>query len=119
VKMTSRLLPALALASALAAPACATSGHMYRDDRPYAYAQAPGVERIARDNGFREGREAGDKDARHGKSFSPERHGDFRDADDGYHRDFGDKEFYRREFRDGYRAGYAESYNAYLSGYRR
>ena len=116
-----RIAPALALLGALvAAPACTTGGYAYRGDRPYDRDdRARYVERIAHDNGFREGRVAGDKDARHGKSFSPERHGDFRDADDGYRRDFGDKEFYRREFREGYRAGYGESYDAYRGGYRR
>ncbi len=120
---TSRFVPALALLGALvAAPACATGGYVYRGDRPYdggRYGAGREVERIAHDNGYREGRQAGEKDGRKGRSFSFERHDDWRDADDGYRREFGDREFYRREFREGFRAGYADGYNAYARGYRR
>lgn len=115
----SRFFPALALAGALglAAPACATSGYVY--ERSAGYGRGPEVSRIAHDNGFREGREDGNKDARKGRTFDPSRHGNFRDADDGYHRDFGDKDFYRQQFREGYRAGYTDSFNAYAREYRR
>jgi hypothetical protein len=111
---TSRFVPALALFGALvAAPACASGGYGYHD-RPYG--ARPDTVRIAHDNGYHEGREAGEKDARKGRSFSMERHDDFRDADEGYHRDYGDKDFYRREFREGFRAGYTEGYNAFARG---
>lgn len=116
----SRIVPAIALAGALAAaPACATGGYGYRGDRPYGrYGGGPEVERIAHDNGYHEGREAGEKDARRGRSFDLDRHDDWRDADEGYRRDYGDKDFYRREFREGFRAGYNDGYNA-IGGYRR
>jgi len=106
-------VPAFALLGALvAAPACATGGYVYRSDRPYEQGRAREVERIAHENGYRDGRSAGEKDARKGKSFSFERHDDWRDADDGYHRDFGDRDFYRHEFREGFRSGYSEGFNA-------
>jgi len=113
-----RFLPAAALLGALAVvPACASGSVVYRSEPPRGYGLE--VERIAHENGFREGREAGEKDARKGRSFDIDRHDDWRDADDGYHRNYGDKEFYRREFREGFRAGYTESYNALARGYRR
>ncbi len=108
-----RWLPMFALAAALgAAPACASGAYGYRSDRPYDSAHARDIERIAHENGYREGREAGEQDARRGRSYSFDRHDDWRDADRGYHRDYGDREFYRREFREGFRAGYTEGYNA-------
>jgi len=118
-----RFVPALTLLGALvAAPACATGGYVYhggpydRDDRGR---YARDVERIAHDNGYREGREAGEKDGRKGRSFSFERHDDWRDADEGYRREYGNKDFYRREFREGFRAGYTAAYNQFARGYRR
>jgi hypothetical protein len=115
-----RFVPALALLGTLvAASACATGGYVYRGDRPYEQGRyARDVERIAHENGYRDGRSAGEKDARKGRSFSFERHDDWRDADDGYHRDFGDKDFYRREFREGFRSGYGEGFNEYARGRR-
>lgn len=118
----SRIVPAIALFGALvAAPACATGGYVYRGDRPYGRDVGYGreVERVAHENGYREGRKAGEKDGRNGRSFAFDRHGDWRDADDGYRRDYGDRDFYRREFREGFRAGYTEGYNAYAGRYRR
>ena len=118
----SRFVTVLALVGALAAaPACASGGYVYRGDRPYNRGYARDVERIAHENGFREGRKAGESDGRKGRAFAFDRHGDWRDADDGYRRDFGDREFYRHEFREGFRAGYTEAYNQYAryNGYRR
>jgi len=102
---------ALLLIGGLAAlPACAAGRYSYRSDRPYSGGST--VERIAHENGYDEGREAGEQDARRGRSFSLDRHGDWRDADEGYHREYGDKNFYRHEFREGFRAGYEDGYNA-------
>ena len=115
-----RFVPAFALLGALvAAPACATGGYVYRGDRPYERGAGREVERIAHDNGYHEGREAGEKDGRRGRSFSFDRHDEWRDADEGYRRDYGDKDFYRREFREGFRAGYTEGFNATARGSRR
>ena len=38
---------------------------------------------------------------------------DWRDANEGYRREYGDREFYRHEFREGFRAGYTDAFNAY------
>jgi hypothetical protein len=120
----SGIVPAIALLGALVAtPACATGAYVYRGDRgPYDQGRYGGeVERIAHERGYRDGREDGEKDARRGRSFAFDRHDDWRDADDGYHRNYGDKEFYRHEFREGFRAGYTDGYNAFARGgfYRR
>lgn len=115
---TTRFIPALALLGGLAAaPACASGSYVYRGDRPYEQGRdGREVERVAHDRGYRDGREAGEKDARRGRSFSFDRHDDWRDGDDGYRRDYGDREFYRREFREGFRAGYTDGFNAFARG---
>ena len=110
---THRYLPALLLSASvlLAAPACASYGYGYQ--RGGAYRD---VERRAYDTGYREGLKAGEEDGRKGRAFSFQRHGDWRDGDDGYHRDYGDREFYRRAFRRAFETGYSEGFNRYGRG---
>jgi hypothetical protein len=93
---------------ACATPACAAQ--VYGSGYPRG-GYARDLERRAYDNGFREGVEEGQNDARHNRDFSPQRHSEFRDGDRGYNRDYGDREFYRRNYRQGFQAGYAEAYN--------
>jgi hypothetical protein len=105
--MMTRHLPACLFAVGvwMTTPACASAGYTYAyqvDSREF--------QRHAYDHGYRDGVHAGEKDARDHRRFSPERHDNFRDADDGYHRHDGDKEVYRVAFRDGFRAGYREGY---------
>ncbi len=83
-----RWLSMLALVATVAvAPACASDGYLYAGDRPYAgyggygayrgYGAYMGeVRRIAHQNGYHEGREAGEKDGRRRRSFSFDRHDD-------------------------------------------
>jgi len=109
-----RYLPALLLVAgvAMAAPACAqTYGYGY-PTRGY----GRDIERRAYDNGYREGLEQGQNDARHNRNFSFERHGEFRDADNGYHRGDGDINFYRRSYRQGFENGYRESFDRFARG---
>jgi hypothetical protein len=108
---THRYLPALILSAGVlgVAPACASYGY-YGYQRGGVYRD---VERRAYDIGYREGSQAGEEDGRKGRVFSFERHGTWRDADDGYHHDYGDREFYRRAFRQGYEAGYTQAFNRY------
>jgi hypothetical protein len=77
------------------------------------------VGRIAYNNGFHEGREAGEHDGRGGRRFDPDRHSDWRDGDEGYRRSYGDKDFYRRAFRSGFEAGYSQAFSRYSADYRR
>jgi hypothetical protein len=112
---THRYLPLLLLsAGALtAASACASSGYYPSQRSGYRY----DIERRAYDYGYREGVKQGDEDGRRGRSFSFERHDDWRDADDGYSRSYGDREFYRRNYRRGFETGYTETFNRYRGGY--
>lgn len=118
----ARYVPALVLLAgvSIAAPACAQTygygGYGRYPDRGYARE----IERRAYDNGYREGLEEGRNDARHDRNYSYQRHDEYRDADDGYHRGDGDPDFYRRAYRAGFQAGYDESYNRYAryGGYR-
>jgi hypothetical protein len=118
-----RLIPAAVLAvAALASTACAT-GYAYGDRRPYVYGDRgyyAGADRIAYDNGFRRGIRDGERDSRGNHRFDPRRHGGWRDADNGYRREYGDHNFYRRNFRSGYEAGYAQGFRRSDGGrYRR
>src|SRR5690242_12822919 len=108
-----RYFSALAVVGLVAAatPACATSTYRYGPPPNAGYAR--GVERRAYDRGFHEGVEEGRNDARHNRRFSYDRHNEYRDADDGYHRGEGDREFYRRSYRAGFEAGYNEGFNRY------
>jgi hypothetical protein len=96
---------------AIAAPACTTGYYGYQRGGLY-----PDAERRAYDNGYRDGQKDGEKDARNGRSFSYDRHDDWRDADDGYHRDYGSRDYYRRVFRRGFETGYSEGFNRYARG---
>jgi len=106
----SRYIPALVLLTgvSLAAPACAAQTYGYGYPRG---GYARDVERRAYDNGYREGLEEGRNDARHDRNYSYERHSEFRDADDGYHRGDGDLNYYRRSYRQGFENGYRESFD--------
>ncbi len=99
-------IPAFLLATGLlvTAPACAQT---YR----YGYPNYPAdVQRRAYDRGYHEGTEDGRDDARKGRPADFRRHDEFRDADEGYNRSYGDREYYREVFRRGYVAGYNEAY---------
>ena len=115
-----RILSAALLAAGTIATtsACATYGYAarpYDNGGPY-----QDIQRVAYDNGFREGVRAGEHDGRDGRRYEPSRHDDWRDADDGYHRNYGDRNWYRKNFRTGFEAGYAQGYRRSDDGrYRR
>ena len=126
--ITTRLLAA-ALAIGvigLSSTACAT-GYGYGNGGGYGrygdygdrgrYNDYRYVERQAYDNGFRDGLRAGERDGRRGRRFDPSRHDDWRDADHGFRREYGDHNLYRRAFRGGFESGYSQGYRQY--GYRR
>jgi hypothetical protein len=131
MRKTFRLVPIMVLAlSAVASTACATGyaygqRGTYRDRGPYgdggytdrgAYRE---IERRAYDNGYRDGLRRGENDGRSRHRFDPTRHGDWRNADDGFRREYGDHNLYRRNFRAGFEAGYAQAYRQSDRGYRR
>jgi hypothetical protein len=78
-------------------------GYTYYDRRDDRY-------NPAFDNGYRDGMSIGQKDARQGKSFRPQKHDEYEDADRGYNRGYGDKNQYKSEYRQGFQNGYSDGY---------
>ena len=109
------LVPVLAaLAIAVAAPASAQWGRV--DSRPGS-GYPSDVRRIAYDRGFREGVIEGEKDGRSRDPYRYQDEGDFRRADVGYDRSYGDRDRYRQLFRQGFAEGYSEGYRRYSGRY--
>jgi len=81
-----------------------------------------GYSSVPFDNGYKDGYDKGREDARDNDSYDPVRHSRYRSADHGYDRRYGSKDDYRRVYRDGFEAGYGDSYrdaNRNGSGQRR
>jgi hypothetical protein len=108
-----RLFSAVLLAGGVltASAACASQGAFYGYQRDYR-----NFERRAYDNGYREGLEHGEKDARRGRDFAYAHDSEYRDADHGYNRSYGSIDAYRRVFRQGYTDGYTEGYRGSHGG---
>lgn len=85
----------------------------YADDFRQSYYDA---RRIAYDNGYREGLRDGESAARGRRPFDVQREKDWRKADAGYNRSYGDKNRYRDNFRVGYGDGYRAAYDRYDNG---
>ena len=64
----------------------------------------------ARDFGYRDGTIMGEKDRRNGKDFRPEKNESYEHADHGYRREFGNKNYYKAEYRRAFVQGYEEAY---------
>ena len=93
-------------------PACASSGGWYR------YPQGRVIDdNRAYDYGYREGFEHGRDDARRGRAFDYSRHGEYRNATQGYNG--GSRDGYRRVYRDGFERGYNEAYRQFARDPRR
>jgi hypothetical protein len=112
---TARAWPGALLAATviIAAPACTTHAYAVRGS----YVSAD-FERRAVDNGYREGFDEGRNDARKHRSFSPERHGAYRDAQRTYGGGW-ERDAYQRGFRRGFEAGYRDGFERYARGDRR
>lgn len=106
---TTRAWSATLLAAAviIASPACTTQAYGVRGS----YVSAD-FERRAVDNGYRQGLDEGRNDARHHRSFSPERHDAYRDTRRNYNGNW-EREAYQRGFRRGFEAGYREGFDRY------
>jgi hypothetical protein len=107
-----RVLPAALLAAGVLCSASACSAQTYPNRGSYV-----DVERRAHDNGYRQGFDEGRNDARRHRSFSLERHSEYRDADRGYRRD-NERNSYSRAFRRGFETGYRESFDRFSREYR-
>jgi hypothetical protein len=70
--------------------------------------------------GFEDGRRDGQRDSYERRSFRPEKNGNFKHADRGYRGQFGDKRFYKEQYRAAYMEGYRTAYRGgFGGGYRR
>jgi hypothetical protein len=111
-------IPAAALALALSAtPAHAQFGRIFGQDRDDNY--RGNTRQIAYDNGYREGMNHGQNAVRDRRPFDLEREKDYRNADEGYRREYGNKDRYREDFRRGFAEGYRVAYqrSGYNGGY--
>ena len=106
---SSTAVPALLLTVAIgaAAPACASGRYYQRSSNQRDFRD---IERLAYDNGYRQGFPHGERDALDRRGYRIDRDRDYRNADSGYG-GYGDRDGYRRFYRNGYEAGYAEGYN--------
>src|SRR5262245_55282176 len=66
----------------------------------------------AYNEGYTRGVRAGEEDFRRGQSFDFRDEGDYRRADLGYHREYGNIDWYRNDFRRGYEEGYRAGYRS-------
>lgn len=86
----------------------------YGDEAPQGYNES---RRVAYDNGYREGLQEGERDARRRDNYDFRNERTWQRADNGYHRSFGDRGRYQQVFRSGYEAGYADGYRRYGGAY--
>jgi len=94
-------------------PGWREDGDGYRDDHTrgdHFYGPA-NHNRVAYDTGYQDGVAMAREDIYKNKRFNPEPRGPFDDRDNGYSRAYGDKNLYKAEYTDGYRAGYEATFN--------
>ncbi|MGI8995837.1 MAG: hypothetical protein ACR2GW_04105 [Pyrinomonadaceae bacterium] len=68
------------------------------------------IRRLAVSNGYREGYDAGREDRDDGNRHDFRDEGEYRDATSGYRSQYGNRDTYRRYFREGFQRGYNDSY---------
>jgi len=108
----------LAAAVMIAAPACAAQTYPY-PYRDRGQSVNPSFERRVVDDGYRRGFEDGRNDARKHRSFAPDRHGEYRDAQRNVYRGDWNRQAYGRSFTRGYESGYREGFGRFNRGYWR
>jgi hypothetical protein len=65
---------------------------------------------VAFNNGYQQGLRDGEQAVRDRRPLDVNRERDYRNADQGYRRDYGERNFYRDEFRRGFAQGYQEAF---------
>jgi hypothetical protein len=87
-------------------------------DRTYPNTRGPGYgyNSVPYDNGYRDGLEKGREDAQDRDSYDPVRHSWYRSGDRGYNSRYGTRDSYKLTYRDGFEAGYEQSYRG-MRGY--
>lgn len=81
-----------------------------RDEDADAYAKW-GYSDVALDTGYRDGLSAGQKDLRDHKDYRPEKHDAYEDGNHGYHKNYGDKNQYKQQYRKGFIRGYEDAFH--------
>lgn len=69
-----------------------------------------GYQEPATARGYADGYDKGRDDGRDRDRYDPVRHSDYREADNGYKREYGSKEAYQNNYRTGFRQGYEDGY---------
>ena len=69
-----------------------------------------GVNEPAYARGYADGFDKGRDDSKDRHRYDPLRHGDYKDGDNGYDRDYGPKDAYKQYYREGFRSGYEDGY---------
>jgi hypothetical protein len=83
--------------------------HSYPEDYVFD-SRSGGYPDIGYDTGYRDGVQAGAKDQEKHEKFDPADHDRYRDGDHDYRSSFGDKELYKRSYREGFMRGYQDGY---------
>src|SRR4051812_43562260 len=83
------------------------------DDYQASYADA---QRQAYDNGYRDGLKRGEQAARDRKPLDIERERDYRSAEGGYNRNYGDRNRYRDNYRGGFAQGFRDGFSRFGAG---
>jgi hypothetical protein len=94
----------LVLSLALGVAGC---GAPYRTHHPESRVDR----QVSYDNGYHAGLRRGRDAAREGRPFDHARERDYQRGDDGYRREYGDRDRYRDAYREGFERGYREGYN--------
>jgi hypothetical protein len=102
------MIAALVLGAAALAPAQDRRGGQYGPGDRYGYDRRGGGP--AYQIGVEDGRRDGERDAYTRHSFRPTNSGNYRHADRGYRREFGNKQYYKDTYRSGYMEGYRAGY---------
>lgn len=81
-----------------------------RDSRVGGPRAGRGYQEPAYARGYSDGFEKGLDDGRDRDRYDPVRHGDYREADQGYSGSYGSKDAYKNNYRAGFRQGYEDGY---------
>ena len=81
-----------------------------RPDDRHGRAVPRGYQEPAVARGYSDGYDTGLDDGRDRDRYDPVRHSDYREADQGYEREYGSKDVYKNNYRAGFRQGYEDGY---------